>query len=254
MLESAFTTSNPEQCTEQFTPRALEQIIQGLAEGKDPVKACEEGLNLDERTNADSIEVADLSVDGTGATATVTPDGGNFAGAEVGLALVEDDGWRIDQIEDVEIYDRKLYLDNQDDSAALQALGKTQLPPDTKKCVLRSLLTGPSIEELEKTLTGGDTPDYTDYVNDAIRTCVGGGSDLAAITLLTEQQLKNSGIEDKLATCVAATGIAALGDVTLEDLREDKKVKKRYEDALKEGASVCSRARSAQSRARRGSS
>jgi len=96
--------------------------------------------------------------------------------------------------------------------------------------------TEPSTEELEEALTGGDT----DYVNDAVRTCVGGGSDLAAITLLTKQQLKNSGLEDKLATCVVGIGVGALGDVTLEDLREDEKVKKRYEDALKKGASVCS--------------
>lgn len=241
MLESAFTTSNPEQCTEQFTPRALEQIIQDLAEGEDPIKACEEGLNLDESANADSIEIADLSVDGTGATATVTPDGGTFAGAEVRLALVEDVGWRIDQIEDVEIYDRELHIDSQDDSASLEALGATQLPPGTEKCVLGYLKTEPSTEELEETLPGADTADtgVPDYVVDAVRTCVGGGSDLAAITLLTEQQLKASGLEDKLATCVAGAGVAALGDVTLEDLLEDEKAKKRYEDALKEGAFVC---------------
>jgi hypothetical protein len=44
-----------------------------------------------------------LSVDGDQATAKVTPQGGSLGGADVTVALANQDGWKIDGFDDIKI-------------------------------------------------------------------------------------------------------------------------------------------------------
>lgn len=233
-LERVFTTSDPLQCSEDVTLKGLEQFSPGTTEEKDPIAACEKAI--DPNAEAESIEISDVAVDGTEATAKMTPEGGSLAGSEVVLALVEDDGWRIDQVESVDIYDRDEYVSSLDESAAIDILGETQLPPEDARCVVAYVNNEASTAALERFVTEGDLG----YAFDAIRTCVGGGTNLLAITFLTRQQLLDAGLDKRQADCVAGAGIAELGDVTLEELAESQKLQDRYAAGLESAALACS--------------
>src|SRR3954468_16256799 len=85
VLGTFFTTVDPVQC-EELTDKAFKQIAPNVLAADDPAAECRK--SLDPTGVAKSIEVSDVNVDGSKATATVAPDGGTFEGATVKLNLV----------------------------------------------------------------------------------------------------------------------------------------------------------------------
>ena len=234
VLETSFTTADPAQC-EQVTLDALEQFDPGIAEGGDPAAICRKGL--DESSSAESIEIGDIAVDDGTATAEVTPQGGTFGGSTVTVALVEDGGWKIDGFPGLRIDDRDAYLAAYAERAAAGAFGSDGLPPRDARCVVDDIRANVTTDELERSVTEGERG----YLYDSVRSCVGAGDDLLAITFLIRTQLVNSGVAGKTADCIAGASIAGQDGTTLEEFSESREVQERVAKAAEEGAYFCAR-------------
>jgi hypothetical protein len=233
-LETIFTTSDPAQCTELTTTNALRQANPDAADDSELVKACK--TNLHPTAEADSLEIEDVTVDGATATATVTPDGGAFAGGTATIALVDDGGWKVDEFTAIDLYDRDQFIAQLNKSLSADgAVGGTNLPAGTPECMSGYIDKEASTPALERLIVESDRK----YLYDAMSVCLGGGSDLAAITLIVRKQLINGGLSKSEASCLAGVGITGLKDVTIEEFAEDPEVKKAYEKAIKESAFLC---------------
>jgi hypothetical protein len=93
-IETALALTDPGDCAELMTQAFVEQMT--ADEGAEAVEGCEQHA---ESANP-PVEVSDIEVDGSNATANVTYSKGAFAFADQTLtvALVEEDGgWKLDE-------------------------------------------------------------------------------------------------------------------------------------------------------------
>ena len=231
VLETSFTTADPVQC-DQVTQKGLQNIAPSVAQAPDPRKACRDAL--DPSSSADSIRISGLTVNGDHATATVTPQGGSFAGAAVNVPLVKEGGWKIDGLDDVRIVDRDAYLTSLE-KAAKDSFGNDALRPRDSRCITEYIRRNASNAELERSLNTGDKK----YAYDAARFCLGGGIDLIAITQLVETQLIHEGIDPGQARCLAALSIAGQKSATLEEFATSRKIQQSIANVIKKGAFIC---------------
>lgn len=232
VLQGAYTTADPASCTERYTERALAQAYRGAP---DPLAACEEqeaSPAAAEAAGTASIDVADLVVDGDRATVTVTPQGAASGGTVAyDLVLVEDGGWRIDEVVDVAVLDRAAYDDSV--TAVVEQVGPTLMAPDDVACVDQQLRAVPD-EALARSVVEGASS--TSLLADAVRACLGGGTDLVAILQLSTYQLEQGGLSTEKATCVAGLAITGYGELTLEGIIADPAVKDTWMQALSDAA------------------
>lgn len=230
VLDSAFVNSDPADCAEIYTEKALDQAV--TLETDDLVAACEEDIEQAKGSgDADAIEVTELEGTPPEATATVTFDGGDLNGASATLALIDDDGWRIDELTDVEVEDLASVAEGQRES--LKSLGFVD--KSSSECLLGYLENEVGVEEFERSVVEGKQ----DYIFDSARLCLGGGSDAVALTLIVNEQLLDAGLPKGQANCVAAFVLAELDGVTLEDIVTDPEAKKEYERSALKGAKDC---------------
>ncbi|HWB68713.1 MAG TPA: hypothetical protein VG518_01925 [Solirubrobacterales bacterium] len=104
VIETASTSTDPASCTEFLTQTFVDQVETG--EGAAAVKECEEDA-ADGSGNPDSVDVAEVEVDGSNATADVTFHGGDLGGQALTLALAKEDGdWKLDEIQRFVKFDR----------------------------------------------------------------------------------------------------------------------------------------------------
>ncbi len=231
-LELVFTTAEPDQCTDGFTLRALYQLSPGLRLEDDPIAVCRK--NIDPGASAKSIKVTDLEVDGDHATATVTPAGGGFAGARLEVSLVDSDGWKLDRIDRMKILDRDEYLATTKAQIA-QFTGKFVSGSGTR-CLVSYVRTHATNEDLEDYYVTGDRG----YAFDAIRKCLGAGTDTLAIVDIVTTQLEAAGLSKKQAACITGFALPALKGATLEEFATDPAFKERFQAAiLKATKTVC---------------
>jgi hypothetical protein len=102
-IRTSVTSSDPDDCTRVETQRYLEQIH--FVAGSAAVNACRQDAP-DTSDDPDSVDVADIEVDGTTANANVTFHGGGFDGSTLSLALIrQGDQWRVDQITGITTFD-----------------------------------------------------------------------------------------------------------------------------------------------------
>jgi hypothetical protein len=231
VLETFFATSDPAQC-EQFTERAFRQLAPNVAASPNRLAECRK--SIDPTGVAKSIRVSDVSIDGAKATATVTPDGGTFEGATVTLALVDQGGWKIDGITDVQLSDRDAFL-QEVDARAKKSFGNDAFTSEESECIAKYIRREVSKEEIERGIVSGDRT----YLYDAVRLCLGGGTDLIAIVQIIDNQLVHEGIDPKVAQCSAGASIAGLKDATLEDFAASRQVQERLAKAIKQAAQFC---------------
>jgi hypothetical protein len=231
VLTTSFTTADPVQC-EEVTQKAMEQLAPTAAAAKDPVAACRS--QLDPSSNAHSIRVTNVAVDGSHATATVVPDGGSFQGATVRMALVDDDGWKIDGIADVQLTNRDQFLRTIDKSAK-QSFGNDAFTPEESGCIARYIRDQVSTSEIERAIVSGDSR----YQYDAVRFCLGGGTDFIALIQIVDNQLVHAGIDPAVAQCSSGASLAGIKNATLEEFAASREVQERVVRAVKEAAQFC---------------
>jgi hypothetical protein len=233
VLNTFFTTADPSQC-DLLTQKALQQIAPSVARADDPASACREEVRASSGQSAKSID-ADLDVSGSSAKATVTPDGGIFAGLSVDVALVDHDGWKIDGLGQSHLVDRDAYLTALERGAGQGQLGNGAITPPDARCMASQIKRNVPEAELQRDIEQDDK----DFLYDAIRDCMGGGQDFIAITALTENQLEAAGISRRNAQCMAALTLAGPQNLTIEQFAEDGAIKRKLEKTLRTGAFLC---------------
>jgi hypothetical protein len=233
VLTTFFTTADPSQC-DQLTQKALQQIAPSVARADDPAAACREEVKASAGQSAKSIK-SDLDVDGSSAKASVTPDGGIFAGLAVDVALVDDGGWKIDGVGPYHLVDRDAYLSALESGAGQGQLGNGAITPTDARCMADQIKKNVPADELQRDIDQNDKG----FLYDAIRDCMGGGQDFIAITALVENQLEAAGVSARNARCMAALTLAGPKNLTVEQFAEDDALKQKLEKTLRTGAFLC---------------
>ena len=148
-ISTSVTSTDPADCNKLETQRFLEQIH--FTTGASAVKACQQDAP-DTSDDPDSVDVTDIQVDGSGATANVAFHGGGFDGSTLTMALVkEGDQWKLDQITAVPTFDLAAF-----DAAFTQRLSKQQgVSAAGTACVTRALNSAGS-DVVKQTLISGD--------------------------------------------------------------------------------------------------
>lgn len=222
VLTELGTSSGPDQCTDLCTPRALRQAI-----GSSDVQVCRDAVAG--VVPADEVQVSDVVVDGSRATARAAMVGGDSGGLAQLVDLVRSgDSWMVDGYTAVEIVDRALV--DARTAELVQAAGPGLMGPDDVQCVVVTTQAATD-EELEGMYLEGTV--HTVLV-DAIRDCVGGGIDLTAILLLSSYQLEQAGLTRDQADCVAGLAIRDYGELTLEDIVTSPEAKETWMNGLRE--------------------
>ncbi len=145
VIETASTSTDPADCARLQTENSLEQT-EFTGEDETALESCEEDAP-DGSTNPDSVEVAEISVDGESATADATFSGGSSDGSTYSLALVkEDDQWKIDEITDVPVLNVEAFQTGLSE----QLSADPDLPPEIGACFVQqfSVVTEDQLKEL----------------------------------------------------------------------------------------------------------
>jgi ABC-type glycerol-3-phosphate transport system substrate-binding protein len=102
-IETSATSTDPADCTKFSTQSFMEQSTQ--ESGAAAVKKCEKDAG-EEENNAESVEVSNVEVEGSEASANAAITGGSFDGQTVAIGLVEEEGqWKLDEISEFVKYD-----------------------------------------------------------------------------------------------------------------------------------------------------
>ncbi len=148
VITTSVTTTDPADCEALSTLNFMEQT--NSAEGKEAVKGCEEDAE-DTTNDADSVEVTDVEVDGSTATASVAFTGGSFNRQTLSVALVEEDGdWKLDEIDRFVKLDRKQLLASFEEAFE----GANEAETELAECIVGAL-EARSDEGLEEVILGG---------------------------------------------------------------------------------------------------
>ena len=149
VIETSATSADPADCKELATQAFLEQTE--LEQGAAAVESCEEGAE-DTEDDPESVEVSEVEVDGSAATANVAFTGGTFDGQTLTVALIEEDGdWKMDEVTGFAKFDQEKLADTLEEG--LQS-GDDPLEPQLATCfaeVVRQAAT----EQAEEIVIGG---------------------------------------------------------------------------------------------------
>ncbi|HEU4737766.1 MAG TPA: hypothetical protein VFS54_01655 [Solirubrobacterales bacterium] len=153
-IDYAFVSTDPDACTEQMTPAFSEQLFRDDA--ADAVESCEQNARAEESEN-DPVEVSNVVVDGSKATADVA-----FADAQAfSVALIEDDGdWKLDEVVGFVDFDRSRWMDEQREFFE----DGEPWPARVTDCILDAYR-GMSQTELEEMLLGGSPDPETEIIS-----------------------------------------------------------------------------------------
>lgn len=147
-IVTSATTSDPANCTELLTQSFVEQTE--FEKGEQALKSCRE---QDQSSNADSVEVRQIEVDGESATAEARIEGSVFDGQTLAISLVSEDGqWKLDRIEDITIFDKEALAEA---FARTATQGEDPLTQEQADCVAENFRTGPP-GTIEQAILSGD--------------------------------------------------------------------------------------------------
>lgn len=221
VLTRLATRPDPAACGRDYTPAGLEAML-----GSSDVERCEATVKRSEAASA--VEVGAVEVDGSRASARVAFDGGDSAGTAVTVDLVLDDGrWRVDGQRDLEVVDRAAY--DQAFGAAIGPVVEEMLPAGNVPCV-QERLEGRTDDEIERMNAEGTVQAF---VAETIVDCVGSGSDVFALTFLTQHALsKSDGISRQQAACLAGASIRGMADLTVEEVVTTPEGRQQWHDAM----------------------
>ena len=148
-IEASALSTDPADCKELATIAFLEQTQ--FEQGDAAIESCEEDAREDEN-DPDSVKVSKVEVEGSDATADVAFEGGTFDGQTLSVALVEDDGWKMDEITGFAKLDQEALA-----TAFAEGVtsGEGALPKDVGACLGEVVRDLPA-KEVEEVIIGGD--------------------------------------------------------------------------------------------------
>jgi hypothetical protein len=151
-IETSATSGDPAKCTKVETANFAEQSTS--ESGKEAISACEEEAKKDPESRAKSVEVSEVEVNGSKATANAAVSGGNFDGQTVSIALVEEEGvWKLDELTGFAKFDQ----------GAIAQVFETQLEKSGElnskqtSCIVEGIEEMPQAEIEEVILSGEST-------------------------------------------------------------------------------------------------
>ncbi|HET8976012.1 MAG TPA: hypothetical protein VFN15_05245 [Solirubrobacterales bacterium] len=146
-IETSATSDDPADCTELQTLAFTEQTT--FETGDAAIANCEADAE-DTSDNPESVEVANVEVDGDSASAEVTFTGGGFDGSTLAVSLVkEDDQWKLDAIDDIPSFDAEGLKTSLEEQLSADA----ELSPEQKDCVSQAI-SGASEDSLKAVALG----------------------------------------------------------------------------------------------------
>jgi hypothetical protein len=149
VIETSVKSTDPADCTTLQTQQFVEQTT--LETGKAAITQCEEDA-ADTTDDPDSVEISNLEVDGSDATADVAFTGGPFDGSTVSVALVkEGDQWKMDEITDIPEFNFESFIQAFEDQAAAEG----ELPGEVATCIVDAFNTA-GAEEVKAIIVEGD--------------------------------------------------------------------------------------------------
>jgi hypothetical protein len=147
-IERAATSGDPKVCTEVQTQRFVEQTVGDGVTGAAAVRQCRKNAR---RGVAERVEVTNVKIDGTAATAHAAVTGSTFDGQTLVIALVKHaHRWKLDELKAFERFDRDALLASF--AEEVRAEGAT---PPAVTCLTRQLA-GMSDPELQGFFLGSD--------------------------------------------------------------------------------------------------
>jgi hypothetical protein len=149
-IETSATSTNPADCSKFSTQAFMEQSTSET--GQKAVKSCEEDAS--KPNNAESVDVSEVEVEGSKATADGAVTGGSFDGQTVTISLVkEGDQWKLDQITGFAAFDQAKLV-----KAFETELTKpsSELSQAQSSCIIEALEEA-SQEEFEELLLSGSS-------------------------------------------------------------------------------------------------
>jgi len=132
-IETALVKTEPQSCTELMTPAWLEESFE--SSGENAVEACEQNAEAEESDNA-PVEVSAIKVDGSEATAEVALHGGEVAGQTALMALVDEDGWKLDELVRFTEFNREEMIPQMVEGFEG---GETRTEPQVVDCISKAL-------------------------------------------------------------------------------------------------------------------
>lgn len=160
-IETSVTTTDPADCLRLQTQAFLEQS--NFSTGEEAVRDCEEDV-ADTEDNPDSVDVENIEVDGSSASADVSFVGGGFDGSTVSVDLVkEGEQWKLDRIADVPDLNLEAFQENFVER--LQDQG--EIPAPIAECIGEAIQ-GASEDEITAVLVSGQEEDLVGLFGDCI--------------------------------------------------------------------------------------
>jgi len=143
-IETAFVKTDPQSCTELMTEPYLEESFQ--SSGPEAVESCEQNAEAEESDNA-PVDVSRIRVDGAKATAEVGLNGGELAGQTALIALVDEDGWKLDEFVGFTEFDREEMIPQMVEGFEG---GETRTEPQVVDCISKALhrMSRPELENM----------------------------------------------------------------------------------------------------------
>ncbi|HWO47674.1 MAG TPA: hypothetical protein VNM41_06385 [Solirubrobacterales bacterium] len=143
-IETALVKTDPDSCTELMTQAYLEESFQ--SSGANAVEGCEQNAEAEESDNA-PVKVSAIKVDGSEATAEVALHGGEVAGQTVLMALVDEDGWKLDEFVRFTEFDREEMVPQMVEGFEG---GETRTDPKVVDCISKALhrMSRPELENM----------------------------------------------------------------------------------------------------------
>jgi hypothetical protein len=155
-ITTSVTSTEPSKCTELMTSAFREQNS-GL-QGNAALEKCEEEAG-DTSDDPDSVDISEIEVDGSDATARVGFVGGGFDGQALDVGLLNKDGkWKLDKIEGF------AKLDNEALAKTLEErfeATSSEITPEQVSCIGDGIRKAPQ-EEVEELLLSGSNEKFVE--------------------------------------------------------------------------------------------
>jgi hypothetical protein len=162
-IENASTTSDPSNCTELETQRFVEQ--NSTEKGKAAIESCEKEAEAEVEV-AESVDVSNVSVNGSKATAQAAFEGGSLGSQAIEVALVEEGGnWKLDYVEGFADYDGKAL--GEEFEKQFEGEEESELTPEQTKCIIDKI-SGLSKEEAEEAFFAGTAGPVIELVQNCV--------------------------------------------------------------------------------------
>lgn len=161
VIKTSATSTDPADCEALSTLAFMEQTTG--SNGDEAVEECESDAE-DESGDPDEVEVAEVEIEGTDASADVTFVGGNFDNQALTVGLVEADGdWKLDEIVGFASFDRESMVASFDESLAEAG----DVSDQQRECIVEGM-EGLSDSELEGLVIRSDQSTVAGIIEECV--------------------------------------------------------------------------------------